>query len=238
MLWETSYKDPASKQDLNPPREPHRGRSHFCPWAASSLGTSGCSLRPWDLGSRVSSNHRAESSSWSRYRTVDKRDQHTQAFALEELTPVCLPVWSYQDPLCLADAGVLTTRPSPGEWMCSQRQAIRLYWLLWSPAVPATVNRETLGVEQMASLGVLPSHRPDLHLLRIILAQHISCLWNWAELSHTIRARARRDSVSYFPAAKGPAPQDSSGWFWKRWSLCRFHHREGLPCLVSHLIFT
>lgn len=41
-------------------------------------------------------------------------------------------------------------------------------------AVPAAVHRETPGVEQIASLGVLPSHRPDLHLLRIILAQHMS----------------------------------------------------------------
>lgn len=79
--------------------------------------------------------------------------------------------------------------------------------VLWLPRVVATVHWEPLEVEQMASMGVLQSHLPNLHLLRLFLAQHISFFVTETErkLSHIIRDRARLDSVSYFLAAKGPS---------------------------------
>lgn len=147
------------------------------------------------------------------------------------------PLWGCQELLCLSDVRCSPSTHLQVSQKCTYTNKC-LHRMLWLPRVVVTVHWEILEVEQMASLGVLQSHLTDLHLLRIFLVQHICCHWNWAG-AVTCNSRVGQAWLCFlFSSSQRPTLQDSFGWLWKRWSRCRFHHQEGLPCLVSDLIFT
>lgn len=127
MSWETSYKHSGSKQDSKPPRSP---TCHCFAWR----GDSAIAHRLLALTYRVEANFSHGilgvvsllPTVWNQAlgNTVEywkKRDQHpgiclgeANSSPAMELVFAC-PVWDCQEPLCLADARVFSTKPSPGE---------------------------------------------------------------------------------------------------------------------------
>lgn len=121
MLWETSYKDSASKQDLNPPRGSCRGEIPPLPMSCYFSWTK------WMLTSPLGSWVQGVFQSQDRIKlliivqdTGQKKPTHTGICTRgthSSLAMDLMPIWGYQEPLCLADAGVFT----PGRLQVSGR---------------------------------------------------------------------------------------------------------------------